>query len=261
MKILGAEGCHIHAKVVDTETGDRTLVFLHGLVGLNDHWEGVVNQIRDRFRCVMLEIPLLTLRGKDCSIDGVAELTVKFLREYVKQPAMLIGNSFGGHVALRIALANAELVESLVLAGSSGILEKSLVSDLQLRPSREWLARKIGELFYDPEQNMSQADLDRAHRELNDRAGARAMVRLSRTARRNHLGERMQEITCPTLLIWGRQDVVTPPEAARRFDEMIPNSRLVWFDQCGHAPMIEKPDEFARALVEFVEHLDGSDAG
>lgn len=260
IELRGAEGV-VPAKVLDTGQGTRTLVFLHGLVGLNDHWEDVVHQVRERHRCVMLEIPLLTLRGKDCSIDGVAGLTVRFLKEHVKQPSMLIGNSFGGHVALRIALSNPELVDSLVLAGSSGIIEKSMVSDLELRPSREWLARKIGELFHDPDRHMNQADVDRAHKELNDRACARAMVRLSRTARRNHLGHRMKDVTSPTLLIWGREDIVTPPEAAMQFDRMLPNSRLVWFDECGHAPMIEKPDEFARALLEFAEELDRSDAG
>jgi pimeloyl-ACP methyl ester carboxylesterase len=254
--LVGPAGTLVNAKVVDTQVGQRTLVFLHGLVGLNDHWEGVVNLVKQRYRCVMLEIPLLQLRNEDCSIDGVASLTVRFLKDYVKCPATLIGNSFGGHVALRIALSNPELVDSLVLAGSSGIIEKSMVSDLMLRPSREWLARKIGELFYDPDEHMNQADLDRAHRELSDRACARAMVRLSRTARRNHLGQQMTKVTAPTLLLWGKQDIVTPPEAAERFEKMLPNPRLVWIDRCGHAPMIEKPREFARALIDFVDSLE-----
>ena len=253
--LVGPSGSEINAKVSDTRVGDQTLVFLHGLVGLNDHWDEVVNLVRDRFRCVLLELPLLMLRGKDCSIDSVAMLSVKFLKEYVGKPSTLIGNSFGGHVALRIALSHPELVESLVLAGSSGIIEKTMVSDLQTRPSRAWLDRKIGELFYDPSRHMNQADVDRAHKELNDRPCARAMVRLSRTARKNHLGPRMREVQAPTLLIWGKQDIVTPPQAAQQFNEMIPNSRLVWLDECGHAPMIEKPREFASALLEFANEL------
>lgn len=255
VELVGPSGTPCKAKVFDTRVGDRTLVFLHGLVGLNDHWEGVVNQARDQHRCVLLELPLLMLRGKDCSIDGVTTLTSSFLREYVGQPSTLIGNSFGGHVALRVALSNPELVESLVLAGSSGIIEETMVSDLQSRPTREWLDRKIGELFYDPAKNMNQADVDRAHKELNVRPCARAMVRLARSARKNNLAPHMRDVQAPTLIIWGKQDVVTPPEAARQFDEKIPCSRLVWIDECGHAPMIEKPNDFARALLQFVDDL------
>jgi 2-hydroxy-6-oxonona-2,4-dienedioate hydrolase len=229
------------ARLADIGKG-RPVVFLHGLVGLNDHWEEVVRRVCHRVRCVMLEIPLLSLRGKDCSIDGVEVLTERFLVRYLANTddaPILVGNSFGGHVALRIALDRPDLVGGLVLAGASGLIEKSMVSDVQIRPSREWLVRKIGELFYDPSRNMRDADVDRAHKELSDRAGARAMVKLSRSARRNHLGERIAEIGAPTLLIWGRNDVVTPPEAAEQFQSTLRDARIVWFDECGHAPMIE----------------------
>jgi len=228
------------------------IVFLHGLVGLNEHWDNVARQVRGQFRCIMLEVPLLKLRGEDCSVDGVTRLTAQFLEDYLpSQQAILVGNSFGGHVAARVAIERPELVRGLVLAGASGLIEKSMVSDVQLRPSREWLSRKISELFYDPDRYMNPADLDRAHRELSERAGARAMVRLSKSARRNHLGNRIGRIQAPTLLIWGRNDIVTPPEAARQFDAQIPNSRLLWFDRCGHAPMMEQPDRFAEAVLDF----------
>lgn len=245
----------ITARLVETGAG-RPVVFLHGLVGLNDHWEEVVQQVRGRYRCSMLELPLLDLRGADCSIEGVVALTVDFLRRSIGRPAVLVGNSFGGHVALRIALEYPDLVQGLVLAGSSGVLERTLMRDVEIRPSREWLVRKIGELFYD-KSLINPADIDRAHRELSERGGARAMVKLSRSARRNHLGSRIADITTPTLLIWGREDIVTPPEAALEFAARLRDNRLVWLDACGHAPMIEKPAEFARAMLEFDQELAG----
>ncbi len=231
-------------------------VFLHGLVGLNDHWEGVTARIRDRVRCVLFELPLLRLRGDHCSIHGATDLTARFVHERFTEPVVLVGNSFGGHVAARLAIDHAELVRGLVLTGASGILEKSMVSDVQIRPSREWLARKIGELFFD-RAHMRENDLDRAFAELSDRGGARAMVKLSRSARKDHLGDRMRDIRVPTLLVWGKQDVVTPPEAAQGFARSIPGSTLVWLDKCGHAPMIEKPEEFAAAMLGFAEQLAG----
>lgn len=251
--LRGPEGTPIEAKVESTGTG-RRVVFLHGLVGLNDHWEDVVRSIRHRAACEMLEIPLLGLRGDDCTINAVTDMTIRYLASK-PEPSVLVGNSFGGHVALRVALERPDLVAGLVLAGASGLLERTMVREIQIRPSREWLAEKIGELFHD-RSKMRDADLDRAHQELSVRGGARAMVRLSRTARRNHLGLKISQIGCPTLLIWGKQDIVTPPEAAEQFRTKIPDTRLVWLEQCGHAPMIECPAEFASAMSDFLDELD-----
>jgi pimeloyl-ACP methyl ester carboxylesterase len=252
--VTGLSGKSIPVDVADLGRG-RPMVFLHGLVGLNEHWEEVTSRATTRARCVMLQLPLLDLRGDDCSIDGATALTISFLERHVREPSILVGNSFGGHVALRIALDRPDLVRALVLAGSSGLIERTTVSEVQIRPSRAWLEEKIGELFFD-RSKMRYADVDRAFQELSDRHHARAMVRLSRSARRNHLGDRIDQIKAPTLIIWGRQDVVTPPEACEEFRSKIKDSRVVWFDRCGHAPMLECPEQFGDALCEFIAELD-----
>lgn len=253
--LRGLAGVDVPAFVEESGEG-RPIVFLHGLVGLNDHWEEVGRRASPHGRCLMLQLPLLDLTGEDCSIHGATELTIRYLAEHVVHPCILVGNSFGGHVALRIALERPDLVRGLVLAGSSGLIEKSMVREVQIRPSRDWLEEKIGELFFD-RAKMNMADVDRAHRELSERGHARAMVKLSRSARRNHLGTKIAEIKVPTLLIWGRQDIVTPPEAAEGFKKSIRDSRLVWIDQCGHAPMIESPEPFGDALLAFINELGG----
>ncbi len=258
VELVGLAGKPVEAKVKAFGSG-KTLCFLHGLVGLNDHWEDSALQLADRRRCVLLELPLLSLRGDDCSISGVTDLTAKFLRDHADAPVSLVGNSFGGHVALRLALDYPELVDSLILAGSSGLIEKTMVRGAQIRPSREWLSEKLEELFYD-KCHVREEDLDRAHAELSVRGGARAMVRLSRSARHDHLGDRIKGIQCPVLLVWGKQDVVTPPEAAAQFARDLPDSRMIWLEECGHAPMMEWPEKFAQAMIDFVAERDAAAA-
>jgi len=257
IELTGWAGEPVRASLIEQGAGPAFL-FLHGLVGLNEHWLDVVRKASSRTHCVMLELPLLQLRGDDCSIAGVTELTIRFIEQYLRKPGTLppivVGNSFGGHVALRVALDRPELVRGLVLAGSSGLIEKSMVREVQIRPSREWLSEKIGELFHD-RSKMREADLDRAFAELSQRGSARAMIKLSRSARRNHLGKKIGNITRPTLLIWGKQDIVTPPEAAEQFLKLIPDSRIVWLEPCGHAPMMECPEPFADALLGFADEL------
>ncbi|MFG0305593.1 MAG: alpha/beta fold hydrolase [Phycisphaerales bacterium JB040] len=252
-------GGAVEALVARSGSGPR-FVFLHGLVGLNEHWEDVVGKVSERVSCVTLELPLLELRGADCSIEAVSEITERYLSEHLDGPSVLVGNSFGGHVALRIAHSRPDLVRGMVLAGSSGLFERTMVKGAPVRPNRDWLEEKIGELFYD-KSKMSQADVDRAHGVLNAKGGARAMVRLSKSARRNHLGDELSSIQCPTLLVWGREDVVTPPSAAEEFMKLLPDPRIVWIDECGHAPMIEAPEVFAKAVTDFADELDEIEHG
>ena len=57
----------------------------------------------------------------------------------------------------------------------------------------------------------------------------------------------------PTCIIWGRQDNVTPPNVAVEFHEKLPNSSLFWIDKCGHAAMMEHPDEFNQILFKWLQ--------
>jgi len=251
VSLIGMSGRNIVADVVECGSG-MPIVFLHGLVGLNEHWELVVQSLSKRARCVTLEMPLLSLRKSDCSIQAVSAMTMQFLDKYLDEPAVLVGNSFGGHVALRVAHERPELVSSLVLAGSSGLIERTVVKGAPVRPTREWLVEKIGELFFD-KSFMDPGDVDRAFALLNERGGARAMVKLSKSARRDNMADDLGEIDHPTLLIWGKEDVVTPPSAGQGFTELMPNAELFWIDLCGHAPMIEAPGPFAEAMHAFFD--------
>ena len=262
VELTGLSGRTIVGDVVEHGRG-RPIVFLHGLVGLNEHWETVVHSLADRARCITLQLPLLDLRMTDCSLRAVVAMTMQFLNKYLEEPAVLVGNSFGGHVALRVAHERPELVGSLVLTGSSGLIERTMVKGAPVRPSREWLREKIGELFYD-KSNMDPDDVERAYRLLGQRGGARAMVKLSKSARRDNMSDDLGEIEMPTLLIWGRQDIVTPPSAGQGFLELMPDAEIVWIERCGHAPMIESPGEFADAMRGFFERrgiLPAPDAG
>lgn len=255
--LTGPEAVDVPTEFVDAGSG-RPFLFLSGLVGTNFHWFEVVKRVKHRVRAMALQVPLLELEGKDCGVPGVKTMVARFIRDYINQPPVLVGSSFGGHVALRLAIENPDLVGGLVLAGSSGLAEKPILGAERPLKTREYIEEKVAELFYD-RSRMSARDVDRAHAELNDRTKARAMIKLSRSCREDHLGQLLGAIKAPTLVLWGRNDIVTPPEAAVEFSERIPDARLVWIEQCGHAPMIERPDEFSDALLVFGDELDALD--
>jgi pimeloyl-ACP methyl ester carboxylesterase len=235
------------------------VVFLHGLLGLNRHWVTTAERLASDFTCYLVEAPLLELRGRRCSIEGVQEIIELAMFERVEEPAVLVGNSLGGHVASRIALAHPDRVRGLVLVGSSGLFERTFERDVQHRPSHEWIRKKIAELFADPSR-MPEDAVGHAYQELRKRGSARALVRLSRSAKADHMGTRLPDIQAPTLLLWGKQDMVTPPHVAEEFHALIQDSRLEWLDSCGHAPMLEQPEALAESIARFLQDVQESGA-
>ena len=255
--------------VLVEEIGPRTgtpVVFLNGLLGVNEHWYSISRILAERrtgtgpARCLMLGMPMMELRSRDLSVDGVTRLAARVLNEVVGGPAVIAGNSLGGHVAQRLAMEHPRLCRALILTGSSGLFERTFEKGAEHRPSYEWTAKKIRGLFYE-EASIPPGTIDRAYEELSKRYAARAVVKLARSAKADHMGHRIGAIRQPTLLIWGRQDSVTPPSVAEEFHELIPDTRLVWLDRCGHAPMIERPEGFASATTAFLDELDGAGPG
>lgn len=230
------------------------VVILNGLLGTNEHWFGCLGPLATRSEVLLMQPPLLEMRGKGCSVDGVLQLVVSVLETLIDQPAVFVGNSLGGHIGLRMALEHPALVRGLVLIGSSGLFERTFDSDWEHNPSREWLQRKIAGLFHDPSR-MMPGMVEQAYEELSRRTAARALVRLGKSAKRDHLGEKLHEIRCPTLLMWGKQDIVTPPEVAEEFLRLIPGARLEWIDKCGHAPQIERSQEVGDGIARFLDGL------
>jgi len=245
---------------VDRAGSGRPVVVLNGLLGLNVHWFPVLPPLVDRAECLLVQPPLLEMRGPACSVDGVTRLVASVIESLTDEPAVIVGNSLGGHVGLRLAMDRPELVSGLVLVGSSGLFERGFEKGVEHSPSREWLERKIGELFYD-RARMWPSMIDESYAELSRRSSARALVKLGRSAKNDHLGERLGEVRVPTLVAWGRNDVVTPPEVAEQFSRQIADARLRWIDRCGHAPQVEQPGALGAHIAEFLDELAARDAG
>ena len=108
--------------------------------------------------------------------------------------------------------------------------------------------------FYDPAVATKEL-VDEVYSTVNDRMKAIRIISLAKSAIRNNLGEELSGILQPTLLIWGNNDTITPPFVGREFQRLIPSSELHFIDKCGHAPMMEVPDEFNTILHQFLKKL------
>jgi 2-hydroxy-6-oxonona-2,4-dienedioate hydrolase len=75
---------------------------------------------------------------------------------------------------------------------------------------------------------------------------------VARAVRRENLEARLAQVEAPTLLVWGKEDRVTPVEVAERFHALIPGSELVYVTNCGHAPMLEQPRIFSDVVGQWL---------
>ncbi len=98
--------------------------------------------------------------------------------------------------------------------------------------------------------------VDELYETVNVRIKAVKIIALAKNAIRNNLGEEVSQIKQPTLLIWGKNDAITPPFVGEEFHKLIPNSELHFIDKCGHAPMMERPEEFNTILLKFLRKLN-----
>ncbi len=235
------------------------LVVLNGLLGLNKHWFPTLAPLANRVESLLIQPPILEMRGKGATVPGVVSLVISCLESLLEGPVMIMGNSLGGHIALRIAHARPDLVSSMVLIGSSGLLERGFEKGVRHTPTPDWIRTKVRELFYS-EKSILPGMVEMAYEELSRRPAARAFVKLGRSAKVDHLGPILHEIETPTQLIWGMQDIVTPPDVARQFERELPDARLTWLDECGHAPHIEYPDRVREILTDFIDELDARSA-
>ena len=90
---------------------------------------------------------------------------------------------------------------------------------------------------------------------LNDRNKSIRIVATAKSAVRHNLGDKLHKIKVPTLLVWGRQDQITPAFVGEKFNELIEDSKLVFLDNCGHAPMMEHPTVFNQHLEAFLQEV------
>jgi pimeloyl-ACP methyl ester carboxylesterase len=155
-------------------------------------------------------------------------------------------------VALIHVLRHPERIKSLILTGSSGLFENGMGDTYPKRGDYDYIRKKTELTFYDP-NTASKELVDEVYEIVNNRIKAIKIIALAKSAIRNNLGQELTKVEKPTLLIWGNDDTITPPFVAREFNKLIPNSELHFIDKCGHAPMMEVPDEFNRILHLFLQ--------
>lgn len=240
-------------KYIEEGEGD-VLLLLHGLFGALSNWEDVTETFKSQYRVVIPLLPIYELPILTTGVTTLAKYLLRFVRHKQLKNINLLGNSLGGHVALIFTLSNPEYVKALVLTGSSGLYENSFGGSFPRRESYDFIKEKVAFTFYDPAMATEEL-VDEVFTTVNDRNKVIRILAMAKSAIRHNMAKDLHKITIPVCLIWGKNDKVTPPEVAEEFHHLFPNSELNWIDECGHAPMMERPAEFNVYLRKFLDRV------
>ena len=232
----------------------EVLLLLHGLFGALSNFRELIEYFKKDYKVVIPVLPLYEMELKETTVMSLVEFIERFVAFKNYDNVHLIGNSLGGHVAQLYAIQNMDKVQSITLTGSSGLFESAMGDTFPKRGSYEYIQKKTEETFYDPETATKEL-VDEVYEIVNNNEKVLRVLSMARSALKQNLAEHLHGIDCPVLLIWGKQDTITPPFVAEEFHKLLPDSTLHFIDKTGHAPMMEKPEEFNSILEEFLQTL------
>jgi len=238
------------------------VVLLHGLGGNTTNWAFTVPALAAKYRVI---VPDQIGHGQSAKpfinyrIGTYADFLDKFLDELKVERATLVGNSMGGWIAALYTLQKPARVERLVLVDAAGFRpppDLDLAALSGLNPStREGMRQLASLVFFNKQLFTSDAAIDLM---LAQRMSAGDGYTIQSLVESIHRGEdmldgRLSAIKTPTLIVWGREDGLTPlAREGEKFKKEMPAAQLLVFDECGHVPQVEKAADFNAALLKFL---------
>ncbi len=230
----------------------RPIVVLHGLMGGLSNFQGVFNYFPENgYKVVIPELPIYDLSLINTNVGNLAKFLKEFLDHMGLKDVILVGNSLGGHIGLVFTKMYPEYVDGLVLTGSSGLYESGMGESYPKRGDYEYIKQKAQNVFYDP--NVATKEMvDEVYNTVNDRRRVIKTLAIAKSAIRHNMAKDLPNIKIPACIIWGKDDIVTPPSVGEDFHKLLPNSTLYWIDKCGHAAMMEHPDAFNAYVQEWL---------
>jgi pimeloyl-ACP methyl ester carboxylesterase len=262
-------GMSVHLRDQGRRDDPEPILLLHGTSASLHTWEGWVQELAPQRRVISLDLPGFGLTGPfpdgDYRVGHYTKFLLALLDHLQVKRVVLVGNSFGGQLAWRFALAHPERSARLVLVDAAGYPRNSESVPIGFRLAgipalaplmsrllpRGMIESSVRNVYGDPDK--VEDDLVERYYQLTLREGNRQALRQRFVqAPSGEAHERIGELKLPTLILWGGRDRLIPPDNAERFLRDIEGSRLVLFEALGHVPQEEDPLRTVPALQCFL---------
>lgn len=256
-QFIALDELQVHVRDEGPRDDPLPIVLVHGTSASLHTWEGWAADLRQTRRVIRFDLPGFGLTGPNAANDYSIAVYVRFvaaLMDKLGVPRFVIGgNSLGGEVAWAVAHAHPERVDRLILVDAAGYSVESRSVPLGFRvagmPALQPLMRNllppglmdksIRSVYGDPAR--VTPELVAYYTDMARREGNRAALRQRLIQRNTGREADIKTLKLPTLILWGGQDRLIPPDYGRRFAQDIAGSKLVMFDALGHVPQEEDP--------------------
>jgi pimeloyl-ACP methyl ester carboxylesterase len=270
------------ANVIELGSGPP-IVFIHGLSGSWQNWLEQLPVFAREHRVITFDLPgfgASELPSEQISISGYARWVDALLGQLGVESGAVVGNSMGGFIGAELAIQFPARVEQLVLVSAAGLTIENQVPAPVLTALRRfetrlgaytgWLASRSEALTRRPRSRELIFGIV-AHRagklpgplvaEQVRGSGKPGFVPALDALTKYPIRNRLGEIACPTLIVWGTHDMLVPARDADEFERLIPNARKVVWPETGHVAMLERPEAFNRLLAAFLAEQPGERVG
>lgn len=209
------------------------VVLLHGLFGNLAMWKSTVETLKHEFRVIVPRLPIFDLPVQHTDVNDLVGVLHQFIEWHRLSDVTLVGHAVGGQLALLYTSQCPANVRKVVVVAAAALAEYSAAGG----DDTVAVAKEV--------ESASGGD---------SRAKASALwVNVhSRWLRGSNVASLLNRLDHSTLLVWGLDDRITPPEVALHFFDFLVNSEVKFIGQCGHNPMIEQPEVFNKYIGEFV---------
>jgi pimeloyl-ACP methyl ester carboxylesterase len=251
------------------------VLFVHGLSGSWQNWLEQLPVLAREHRVVAVDLPgfgYSPMPREEILIAGYARLLDGLLGELEIAAAAVVGNSMGGFIGAELAIAFPQRVERLVLVSAAGLSTHNDPRTTHAMPAlvrlqriiaagTAWLASKSEDVVRRPRLREAALAVVVSHpgrlpaalaAEQLRGAGKPGFIPALEALIDYDVRDRLPEIACPTLIVWGERDRLITVQDANVFEELIPNARKVIFEDTGHMAMLERPEAFNALLSGFL---------
>jgi pimeloyl-ACP methyl ester carboxylesterase len=260
--------------VIEMGSGEDVVVFVHGLAGSWQNWLEQIPHFARSYRVIAFDLPGFghsEMPEEQISIPGYGRCLDALLEHLGVARAAIVGNSMGGFIGAELAIQVPERVDRLVLVSAAGLSIEHQRDERVLAVLRRvqnvltfatgWVGARSDTLSRRPRvrralmqlvayraQDLPAPLVAEQVRGSGTPGFVDALDALSDYAIRDRLGE----ISCPTLIVWGQNDHLVPVKDAWEFEKLIPDARAVVWPKTGHVAMLERPAAFNALVDEFL---------
>lgn len=268
-QFIAIMGMQAHVRDEGPRDDAEPIVLLHGTSASLHTWDGWTDALKGQRRVIRMDLPGFGLTGPmpdgDYQLTRYVEFVIALMDQLGVQKAVLAGNSFGGNLAWKVAVDHPQRVSKLVLVDAAGYpydptsvpIGFKVAQISALRPllhntlPHSMIESSVRNVYGDPAK--VTPELIERYYELTLRAGNRAALgERFRQSPGGQYAEQIPTIQQPTLILWGAQDRLIPPDNAAHFERDIKGSRVVMFEGLGHVPHEEDPAATVAAVQAFL---------